>query len=372
MRLTSSNATHRSMSLLYKLAKPALFSLDAECAHNVTLKMLKTGLSPYNCGTRGDDEALNVNLWDRSFKNPVGLAAGFDKNAEVIAPMLGMGFGFVEVGTVTPKPQIGNDKPRVFRSPEHDAVINAMGFPNAGINSFKSNLEKFLSRKPRSTGQIGLNIGMNKDQTEPEQDYKLLVQNLGPLADYLTVNISSPNTPGLRDLQKREPFLALMEQIIQTRDKSCGGNLPPVLVKFAPDLTEDQQEEMAGAAMESGVDGLILGNTTLDRPDFLDQNFAAHKGGLSGAPLKDKSTAVIHNFYKLTNGKIPIIGLGGISNGYDAYQKIKAGASLIQLYTALVFKGPGVVKEIKQSLLDHLRMDDFANIGEAVGAAHKR
>ncbi len=353
------------MTDLYQKLRPLLFRLDAEKAHNLTLKTLKTGLAPKIQPV--SDPALKVTLWNKHFPNPIGLAAGFDKNAEVIGPMLGMGFGFVEVGTVTPKPQHGNPKPRVFRDPGHDAVINRMGFPNGGINGFKENLQKFLDRKPRPAGIVGLNIGMNKSQTDAAKDYKLLVQQLAPLADYLTINISSPNTPGLRNLQDPAHLKPLLDAIIQERNKACKVDPPPLLLKLAPDLDEKQQEEIAAAVMESGVDGLILTNTTLDRPDYLPQDFAQQQGGLSGVPVKDKSTAVIGNFYKLTKGKLPIIGLGGISSGADAYEKIKAGASLVQLYTVLVFKGPNVVNEINRDILRLLKSDGLNHISEAVG-----
>jgi len=353
--------------MLYELARPFLHKIDPETAHRLTLKGLKALPA---CKADADDAALHVKLWNRHFPNPVGLAAGFDKNAEVIAPMFGFGFGFVEVGTVTPKAQDGNPRPRVFRSPADQAVINRMGFPNAGVDSFRHNFEAFLSTKPRPAGVVGINIGMNKDQTEAAKDYCALVRQLGPLADYLTVNISSPNTPGLRDLQKKENLLALLSQIMEERQKSCAQDMPPLLVKLAPDLTEEQQGEIAEAVLQAGIDGLILTNTTLDRPDTLAQPFGGERGGLSGAPVREKSLKVLRNFYSLTNGKIPLIGVGGISSGDDAYDKIRAGASLVQLYTALVFKGPGMVKEIKHTLIRRLKEDGFTHIGQAVGADH--
>lgn len=353
--------------MLYQLARPFLHKIDPETAHRLTLKGLKALPSSK---ADADDAALNVKLWNRNFPNPVGLAAGFDKNAEVIAPMFGFGFGFVEAGTVTPKPQEGNPRPRVFRSPADQAVINRMGFPNEGVDSFRHNFEKFLGTKPRPAGVVGINIGMNKDQTDAAKDYCALVRQLGPLADYLTVNISSPNTPGLRDLQKKENLLALLSQIMEERQKSCAHDMPPLLVKLAPDLHEDQQAEIAEAVLQAGIDGLILTNTTLDRPDMLAQPFGAERGGLSGVPVREKSLKVLRNFYALTKGRIPLIGVGGISSGDDAYDKIKAGASLVQLYTALVFQGPGMVKGIKQTLIRRLKEDGFTHIGQAVGADH--
>lgn len=353
--------------MLFELAHPLLHRIDPETAHRLTLKGLKALPA---CKVERDDPALSVKLWGRTFPNPVGLAAGFDKNAEVIAPMLGLGFGFVEAGTVTPKPQDGNPRPRVFRSVADQAVINRMGFPNEGVDRFRHNYEAFLSTRPRPAGIVGINIGMNKDQTDPAKDYCALVRQLGPLADYLTINISSPNTPGLRDLQKKENLLALLTQILEERQRSCAQDMPPLLLKLAPDLDENQQQDIAAAVLQAGIDGLILTNTTLDRPDNLAQPFGGERGGLSGIPVREKSLAVLRNFYVLTEGRIPLIGAGGISCGDDAYDKIRAGASLVQLYTALVFKGPGMVKEIKQTLIRRLKADGFTHIGQAVGADH--
>ncbi|MEZ5815070.1 MAG: quinone-dependent dihydroorotate dehydrogenase [Alphaproteobacteria bacterium] len=354
----------------YALARPLLFTIEPERAHGLTIKAMKAGAIP-SCRAVVDS-ALEQTLWGLKFPNPLGLAAGFDKNAEVIGACFKLGFGFVEPGTVTPKPQDGNPRPRIFRDPAHEAVINRMGFPNGGMNAFKANLERFLAKGQRARGVVGLNIGMNKTQENPAKDYAALIKMLGPMADYLTINISSPNTPGLRDLQSREPLLALLEAVHEARRKACGEHPPPVLVKLAPDLSEAQQEELAGAALDGGVDGLILTNTTLERPEFLPENFASEKGGLSGQPLSDKSTEVVGNFYKLTGGKIPIIGVGGVSSGAQAYAKIKAGASLVQLYSALVYKGPGVAGEINKELLNLLKEDGYSNITDAVGADHGR
>ena len=211
---------------------------------------------------------------------------------------------------------------------------------------------------------------MNKTQTDPAKDYAVLIKMLAPMADYLTINISSPNTPGLRNLQSRAPLLELLDAVHKERKRACGDHPPPVLVKFAPDLNDDQQEELAKAALDSGVDGLILTNTTLERPDYLPDRFRSQAGGLSGQPLTDKSTDVVRNFYRLTNGKIPLIGVGGVSSGAQAYAKIKAGASLVQLYSALVFKGPMLASRINQDLTALLKADGYSNIAQAVGADH--
>lgn len=360
-----------SLNIPFKYAKPFFHALEPEIAHQVTMEALKRGLSPHIPAVK--DDKLKVKLWDINFRNPIGLAAGFDKNAEVISPILDMGFGFAEVGTVTPEPQEGNPRRRVFRNVKHQAVINRMGFPNKGVHTFKQNVRLFNKNKNRPNGIVGLNIGMNKDQTNPVNDYTYLIKHLGSLADYYTINISSPNTPGLRNLQDHTHLLPLIDSIQQARKIHCNpDNPPPILVKLAPDLNMLQQQELAQTVLESGVDGLILTNTTLARPDFLPPKFRKQKGGLSGAPLKDKSTEIIGNFYKMTKGKIPIIGAGGVSSGADAYDKIKAGASLIQLYSALIFQGPELINQINNDLIKLLEQDNHDNILNAVGTAHKQ
>lgn len=350
----------------YNFIKPLIFLLKPEQAHKLTIMGLKTGLMP---GVPSKpNPALEVDLWGVQFPNPVGLAAGFDKNAEVIGPCLKLGFGFVEIGTVTPRPQHGNPLPRIFRDPAHEAVINRMGFPGAGMKVFKNNLEKFLGKKTRPRGLIGINIGMNKNQTVPEKDYTALISRLGPLADYIAVNISSPNTPGLRDLQAKAPLSELLGKLKEQRARSCGAHPPPLLVKFAPDLDEKQQRELAETVMEAGIDGMILTNTTLARPDNLPRDFAQESGGLSGKPLEERATEMIRNIYTLTKGTIPIIGVGGVSDARSAYKKIRAGASLVQLYSSLVFQGPFVAYSINKGLTELLKADGFTNISEAVGA----
>lgn len=354
------------LNIPFKYTRPIFHALDPETAHRAGICAMKRGIHPVIPPI--DDPRLKVTLWDRQFPNPVGLAAGFDKNAEVIGPMLNMGFGFVEVGTVTPRPQAGNPRPRVFREPANEAVINRMGFPNKGFDAFKKNIENFLEQKPRPTGLVGINIGMNKDQKDPAKDYCYLLQKLGSYGDYFTINISSPNTPGLRNLQQRDNLLELVRRVKEIRDKSCDKSFPPpLLVKLAPDLDEAQQEELAQTVIDAGIDGLILTNTTLERPEFLPEKFRKETGGLSGRPLTQKSTEIIRRFYKLTNGKIPLIGAGGISSGKDAYEKIKAGASLVQLYSALVYHGPELANQINEELLTLIQRDGIHSISEAVG-----
>jgi dihydroorotate dehydrogenase len=353
------------MADFYSILKPLLFRLSPEKAHRLAIRFLRSGLAPKP--SVPENPALRMSLWNRSFPNPVGLAAGFDKDAEAISALLSLGFGFVEAGTVTPKPQPGNPGPRIFRDIQTHSIINSMGFPSQGLEVFKKNYEAFLDLKPPSNGLVGLNIGMNKNQTDPVKDYKFLVAHLSPLADYIAINISSPNTPGLRDLQEKNTLMELVKILQHEREKACGDHSTPILLKLAPDLDDRQQEELAGAVIDAGVDGLILTNTTTKRPGSLDKGFASSKGGLSGPYLKGLSTGIIKNFYCLTEGKIPIIGVGGISNAADAYEKIKAGASLVQFYTVLAFSGPNVVCQIITGLENLLSKDGYTHISQAVG-----
>ena len=299
------------------------------------------------------------------FPNPVGMAAGFDKNATVPDALFNLGFGFVEVGTVTPRPQPGNPKPRLFRLVEDEAVINRLGFNGQGSAAVAARLQRRNKR-----GVLGVNIGKNRDTTDEVDDYVKGVSVFAPLADYLTVNISSPNTPGLRDLQRRERLSELLNAIVQARN-SVNERRTPILVKIAPDLNATEIRDIAEVSLSSGIDGLIATNTTLARPDNLLSTYKGEAGGLSGSPLFGLSTKILSELYKATEGKIPLIGVGGIASGLDAYQKIKAGASLVQLYSSMVFKGPGLVREIQRDLLLRLQADGFTNIEQAVGSAHR-
>lgn len=351
---------------LFTIAKPFLHCLDAEQAHHLTLNTLKTGLmtrkapAPY--------PSLSLSLFGRVFPNPVGLAAGFDKNAETLDAMLGFGFGFVEAGTVTPKPQEGNPKPRIFRDKETGSVINRMGFPNAGADIFERHYQDFREHAKNRDGIVGINVGKNKDQEDALADYVALVHRFGKQADYLTVNISSPNTPGLRDLQDPKELLPFLRQLVIVRNARCK---TPLLVKLAPDLNEAQCKAIAETVVEAKVDGIILTNTTLERPDYLPQDFSAQTGGLSGKPLQEKSIETIRSFYKYANGQIPIIGAGGIDSAQSAYDKIKAGASLVQLYSGLVYHGPSLIKNINKGLVQLLKADGYDSITQAIGAFHK-
>jgi dihydroorotate dehydrogenase len=345
----------------YRLALPLLRALEPEAAHRLTIKALGSGLLPTPRAVE-DEPALGVRIWRRALPNPVGLAAGFDKNAEVCDAMLRYGLGHVEVGTVTLRPQSGNPRPRVFRLRRERALINRLGFNNEGLNVVAGRLAKRRGRK----GCVGVNIGPNRDSTDPIADCAAMTEALAPLADYLVINISSPNTPGLRDLQQEAAFRALLAAVLDARARAKAH--VPLLVKIAPDLDAAALEALAEAALAAGIDGLIATNTTLARPETLSDPHRREAGGLSGPPLFAASTAILADVYRLTGGRIPIIGVGGISSGADAYAKIRAGATLVQLYTALVYQGPELVTRIKRELAAHLRADGFSNITEAVGS----
>ena len=350
------------MSDPYRLAGPLLRLLPAETAHGLTLALLRRGLVPAQPVV--EPAALIMHLWGRTFANPIGLAAGFDKNATVADAMLDQGFGFVEIGSVTPRPQPGNPKPRLFRLPADGAVINRMGFNNDGLAA----VARRLSARHRR-GIVGANLGKNKDSADAAADYVAGVQALGPFADYLVINVSSPNTPGLRALQGRGPLEELLRQTRKAVDALPAP--PPLLLKIAPDLTPEDRRDIAEVAVAGGVDGLIVSNTTIERPPTLRAPARTEAGGLSGLPLFAPSTRLLADMYGLTGGRLPLVGVGGIASADHAYAKIRAGASLLQLYTALVYHGPGLVARIKQGLVERLRRDGFASLVEAVGADHR-
>ena len=339
---------------LYPLFRPIAFALDAERAHRLTIRAL--GLLPP--GRPADpDSVLSVRVAGLDFPNPVGLAAGFDKDAEVHAQMLGFGFGFVEVGTVTPLPQAGNPKPRLFRLAEDRAVINRMGFNNRGQAAARARLAKRSRRK----GLVGVNVGANKDSADRISDYVIGVTSMLGVADYLTVNISSPNTPGLRALQDRGALDALLAAVIEAR-----GAGPPLFLKVAPDLGRDEVDNIARVAIDRGVDALIVGNTTVSRPQLVSRH-RGEAGGLSGAPLKALALERLRDFRRASGGALPLIAAGGIENGVDAFDRIRAGASLVQLYTALVFRGPGLAEEIVDELRRLCALNGFERLTDAVG-----
>lgn len=346
------------------LVRPMLCLISAETGHRLAIEALKRGLA--RSERAPDDPILACRVFGLSFSNPIGLAAGFDKDAEVIDAALALGFGFVEAGTVTPKPQPGNPKPRLFRLEEDEAVINRYGFNSGGLECF---VERLACRSGRRAGVVGANVGKNKETADAAADFVAGVEAVAPFADYVVINVSSPNTPGLRALQARQEIDSLLQKALAARDQAVpSGPQPPLLVKVAPDLAEDEMCDIAEVALARRVDGLIVGNTTLARPPGLKSRHQAEQGGLSGRPLMAKSTACLAAFYRLTRGQIPLIGCGGVSSGADAYAKVRAGASLAQLYTALVFQGPGLVARIKRELAARLRADGFKSVAEAVGA----
>jgi dihydroorotate dehydrogenase len=350
------------MTALFDLGTPLLRLLPPEIAHRASIAALRAGIAPRVVAP--DPPSLGVTLWGRRFPNPVGLAAGFDKNAEVPDAMLRFGFGFVETGTVTPRPQPGNPRPRLFRLVEDRALINRLGFNNRGLEPMRARLAARCGR----TGLVGANLGKNKDSADAVVDYVAGVRALAALVDYLVVNVSSPNTPGLRDLQRKATLLTLIAALKSARAEAVPADPPPMLLKIAPDLSTDERAEIAQAALETGIDGLIISNTTVARPVGLTSRHAREAGGLSGRPLLAPATALVAEMRQLTHGRIPLIGVGGIASGADAYAKIRAGASLVQLYTALVYEGPGLVWRIKRDLADFLARDRFASIADAVGA----
>lgn len=354
---------------LYRLARPLLFRLDAETAHNLVTRAMRAGLYPRNAND--DCPELRQTVLRRVFPNPVGVAAGFDKEAGVIAPLLRMGFGFCEVGTVTPKPQAGNARPRIFRYGQDKAIINAMGFPGPGMQDVHANVARFLDQKPRPVGQLGINIGMNKDQDAPVRDYRQLIRKLGPLADYMVMNISSPNTPGLRDLQQSQELQEMLGTLIQERDKACPADPPPLLVKLAPDLSQDVLAYLGRILKDAEIDGVILTNTTTQRPDSLPIDFASQRGGLSGSPLFEISRQSVAQFYQATGGRMPIIAAGGIMSAQDAYAMMCAGASLVQLYTGLIYEGPNIAADICGNLHALLKKNNISHINEIVGLDHR-
>ena len=339
---------------MYRTLRPLIFALDAERAHRVTIAGLR--LLPRR--SPSFDPILSSAVAGLTFPSPVGLAAGFDKDGEVPDAMLSLGFGFVEIGTVTPLPQAGNPRPRLFRLVEDQAVINRMGFNGGGQAEA---LERLSKRERR--GIVGVNIGANKDAADRIADYAHGVQAMAPVADYLTVNISSPNTPGLRALQAGGELAELLDAVRGARE--TGG--PPVFLKVAPDLGAGDHERIVRAAIDHGIDALIVANTTVSRPPLTSRH-SGESGGLSGRPLKALALDQLRLFRAASGGSIPLVAAGGIASADDAFARIRAGASLIQLYSALVYHGPGLARRIAGGLAERLRRDGLANIAEAVGS----
>jgi dihydroorotate dehydrogenase len=333
--------------------------LPAESAHRVTIHLAKA-LAPLLPRARVDDPRLRVSALGLEFSNPIGLAAGFDKNVEVPAQMLRFGFGFVECGTVTAKPQAGNPRPRLFRLRRDRAVINRMGFNNWGMAHAAARLQKCKGK-----GIVGINIGANKDSPDRIDDYRSCYQTLATLAAYVTVNVSSPNTPGLRGLQNPDELRQLLSTLATAR--ATLSRKIPVLLKIAPDLDETALDAIAQVTIEAGIEGLVISNTTTTRPTGLRSPHALQGGGLSGRPLFELSTTKLYQMRERVGDKLVLVGVGGVSSGADAYEKIRAGASLVQLYTALTFDGPDLVRRIKRDLLACLKRDGFADVNAAIG-----
>ena len=342
--------------MLYSIFRPFLFLAEAERAHNFSLAALKAAPIP---SLSKVNPILGQDIASVHFPNPVGLAPGYDKNAEVPVEILRLGFGYAEVGTLTPLPQEGNPKPRLFRLPEDEAVINRMGFNNAGQAKAIERLENMV-RDP-DMGPIGINIGANKDSVDRVADYVTGVRNMEPFADYLTINISSPNTPGLRALQDKSALDDLLAQAMAARTSA-----KPVFLKVAPDLQPADIDDIVEVSLKRGISALIVSNTTISRPP-LKSRHAGETGGLSGAPLRELAHQRLIDFRKSSGDQIPLIGVGGIGSARDAYARIRAGASLVQIYSALVYEGPGLARRINEELLQLLKADGFSTLAEAVG-----
>ena len=342
--------------MTYQLIRPFLFGFDAESAHGLSLAALR---ALPNSVRKKPLAGLASELAGLHFPSPVGLAPGYDKNAEIFAKASALGFGFVEVGTVTPRPQSGNPRPRLFRLVEDRAVINRLGFNNDGMEAAASRIAAIP--RERRYGPLGINIGANKDSEDRIADYALAMQRLAPLADYVTINISSPNTPGLRALQDKA---ALNDLLLRVREASPAG--PPLFLKVAPDLEPADIDDISAVVIERGIDALIVSNTTITRPP-LKSRHAGEAGGLSGAPLKALAQQRLIDFRKATAAKVPLIGVGGIASAEDAYARIRAGASLVQIYSALVYEGPFLAQRINKGLAQLLERDGFDNITQAIG-----
>jgi dihydroorotate dehydrogenase len=346
------------IGLLDRLARPLLRALDPEDAHALVMRALP--LAP--AWPFADPPALAVEACGLKFPNPLGVAAGLDKDGLVFAPLLRLGFGFAEVGTVTPRPQPGNPRPRLFRLEADEAVINRLGFNNEGFDAMRRRLAG------RGAGIVGVNLGANKDAHDRVADYVAGIEAFGGLASYCTINVSSPNTPGLRDLQQKSALDALLARVMEARERVAAGRRVPVLLKIAPDLALPDLDDVVAVARGRRVDGMIISNTTVGRPKHLRDRAAAEEGGLSGRPLFALSTRMLAETFVRVDRAFPLIGVGGVDSGAAAFAKIKAGATLVQLYTALVFRGLGLIGEIKGEMMRLLRREAYENVSAAVGA----
>lgn len=345
---------------MYSIFKPYIFSLDPEIAHDLAIKSLKFNVLPKSIFNVQGEEQLETNLLNERIPNPIGLAAGFDKSAEVYNSLFKLGYGFVEVGTITPKRQLGNSKPRVFRLEKDRALINRLGFNNHGSEIVSKRISDNLP-----SGFLGINIGPNKDTKNKDEDYFICLSRLSSFAGYITINISSPNTEGLRNFHEEKALEKLLLGVNKIKkDKNI---VIPLVVKISPDIKENEISSIIELILKHKIEGIIVSNTTDSHREKLSDIQKNEKGGLSGQPLKDLSTKLIKKFYRETKGKIQIIGVGGVDSGHAAFEKICAGADAVQLYTGMVYKGPGVVKEMKKELITILKKEKLKNISEAVG-----
>ena len=345
---------------MYSIFKPYIFSLDPEIAHDLAIKSLKFNVLPKSIFNVQGEEQLETNLLNERIPNPIGLAAGFDKSAEVYNSLFKLGYGFVEVGTITPKRQLGNSKPRVFRLEKDRALINRLGFNNHGSEIVSKRISDNLP-----SGFLGINIGPNKDTKNKDEDYFICLSRLSSFAGYITINISSPNTEGLRNFHEQKALEKLLLGVNKIKkDKNI---VKPLVVKISPDIKDNEISSIIELILKHKIEGIIVSNTTDSHREKLSDIQKNEKGGLSGQPLKDLSTKLIKKFYRETKGKIQIIGVGGVDSGYAAFEKICAGADAVQLYTGMVYKGPGVVKEMKKELITILKKEKLKNISEAVG-----
>ena len=345
---------------MFAILKPLIFGLEPEVAHNLAINSLKVNIIPKSFFKVKDEEILETKLFNKKLNNPIGMAAGFDKNAEVYNSLFNLGFGFVEVGTVTPKKQYGNPKPRIFRLQKDKALINRLGFNNEGVEKISS---RILRRVPNGT--LGINIGPNKDTKNKVEDFLVCLSKVHGQADYITINISSPNTEGLRDLHEKNSLSELLNKLNDLKEKKR--IYKPLFVKISPDINDQEISQIIEIIIKYKIEGVIISNTSDNNRSALSDIQKNERGGLSGLPLKNISTELIKKFYKEVNGKVKIIGVGGVDTGRSVFEKIISGATAIQLYTSMIYRGPGIAKEIKKELVEILKKEKIKNITEAIG-----
>ena len=343
---------------MFNILRPLIFKFSPEVAHSLAIKALKLNNIPYS--KPKDNHILETTFCEKKLSSPIGVAAGFDKNAEVYNPLFNLGFGFVEVGTITPKPQFGNPKPRVFRLEEDEALINRLGFNNSGSEQISQTI-----KENNKKGFLGINIGPNKDSKDRVEDYLICFRKFYNLADYITINISSPNTENLRDFHNQDELNTLIDKL-KNEKKELNSNIP-LAIKVSPDLNDDQINEVSKIIMEQEIGIIIVSNTTDKNRENLKNINKLEKGGLSGKPIEKISNEAISKFYKILKDKTKIIGVGGVSNGQDAFEKIISGATLVQLYTGMVYRGPRIASKISTELIDLLKNKGFKNVSEAIG-----